>query len=159
MDENFYHLPDFKNKIQIGEIMQIKDIVAGKKYITKNGEEKTRWTSVGQLFIKDDGRMTVKFQEYINPMAFCNEKGEVWFNVFDKKEKEGTDRKEADPLPAKMDTNSAQVVAEGRKYAEQWKKQAEAQKRAKEHSLEEIEAAISAPDEQWFKENSEDIPF
>lgn len=142
--------------------MQIKDIVAGKKFITKNGEEKTRWTNVGQLFIKDDGKMTVKFAEYINPMAFCNDKGEVWFNVFEKKEKEGaTETKADDPFPAqaKIATNSEQVKAEAREYAEKWKKQAEGQKRPKEHSLEEIGVAISSADEQWFKENSEDIPF
>lgn len=140
--------------------MLVKDIVAGKKYITKNGEEKTRWTTVGQLFIKDDGKMTVKFNEYINPMAFCNDKGEVWFNVFEKKEKDGAAPKEADPFPAaKTDQMSEQVKEEGRKYAEQWKNQAEGQKQPKEHDLEEIGVAISSADEQWFKENSEDIPF
>ena len=140
--------------------MLVKDIVAGKKYITKNGEEKTRWTTVGQLFIKDDGKMTVKFAEYINPMAFCNDKGEVWFNVFEKKEKDGSAQKEADPIPAaKTEQMSEQVKEDGRKYAEQWKNQAEGQKQPKEHDLEEIGVAISSADEQWFKENSEDIPF
>ena len=140
--------------------MLVKDIVAGKKYITKNGEEKTRWTTVGQLFIKDDGKMTVKFNEYINPMAFCNDKGEVWFNVFEKKEKDGAAPKEADPFTAaKTEQMSEQVKAEGRRYAEQWKNQAEGQKQPKEHDLEEIGVAISSADEQWFKENSEDIPF
>ena len=140
--------------------MLVKDIVAGKKYITKNGEEKTRWTTVGQLFIKDDGKMTVKFNEYINPMAFCNDKGEVWFNVFEKKEKDGAAPKEADHFPAdKTEQMSEQVKAEGRKYAEHWKNQAEGQKQPKEHDLEEIGVAISSADEQWFKENSEDIPF
>ena len=143
--------------------MLVKDIVAGKKYITKNGEEKTRWTTVGQLFIKDDGKMTVKFAEYINPMAFCNDKGEVWFNVFDKKDKDSKEGKTAadeEPGPAaKTEQMSEQVKEEGRKYAEQWKNQAEGQKQPKEHDLEEIGVALSAADEQWFKENSEDIPF
>lgn len=71
--------------------MQIKDIVAGKKYINKSGEEKTNWTTVGHIFIKDDGAMSVKFNGYINPLAFANEKGEVWFNVFEqKKDKHST---------------------------------------------------------------------
>ena len=116
--------------------MLVKDIVAGKKYITRNGEEKTRWTTVGQLFIKDDGKMTVKFNEYINPMAFCNDKGEVWFNVFEKKEKDGAAPKEADPFPAA--------------------------KPAKTVEMDDTITAISEGDEQWLKENAEpdvELPF
>ena len=123
--------------------MLIKDIVAGKKYITKNGEEKTRWTNVGQLFIKDDGKMAVKFNEYINPMAFCNDKGEVWFNVFDKKDKESKEGKTAgddEPSPAAP----------------------QAAKHAKTVEMDDTITAISEGDEQWLKENAEpdvEIPF
>ena len=123
--------------------MLIKDIVAGKKYITKNGEEKTRWTTVGQLFIKDDGKMTVKFNEYINPMAFCNDKGEVWFNVFDKKDKESKEGKAAadeEPGPAAP----------------------QAAKPAKTVEMDDTITAISEGDEQWLKENAEpdvELPF
>lgn len=123
--------------------MLVKDIVAGKKYITKNGEEKTRWTTVGQLFIKDDGKMTVKFNEYINPMAFCNNKGEVWFNVFDKKDKESKEGKVAadeEPGPAAP----------------------QAAKPAKTVEMDDTITAISEGDEQWLKENAEpdvEIPF
>lgn len=123
--------------------MLVKDIVAGKKYITKNGEEKTRWTAVGQLFIKDDGKMTVKFNEYINPMAFCNDKGEVWFNVFDKKDKESKKGKTAgddEPSPAAP----------------------QAAKPAKTVEMDDTITAISEGDEQWLKENAEpdvELPF
>lgn len=123
--------------------MLVKDIVAGKKYITKNGEEKTRWTTVGQLFIKDDGKMTVKFAEYINPMAFCNDKGEVWFNVFDKKDKESKEGKAAaddEPGPAAP----------------------QAAKPAKTVEMDDTITAISEGDEQWLKENAEpdvELPF
>lgn len=123
--------------------MLVKDIVAGKKYITKNGEEKTRWTTVGQLFIKDDGKMTVKFAEYINPMAFCNDKGEVWFNVFDKKDKESKEGKAAaddEPGPAAP----------------------QAAKPAKTAEMDDTITAISEGDEQWLKENAEpdvELPF
>lgn len=123
--------------------MLVKDIVAGKKYITKNGEEKTRWTTVGQLFIKDDGKMTVKFAEYINPMAFANEKGEVWFNVFDKKDKESKEGKAAgddEPGPAAP----------------------QAAKPAKTVEMDDTITAISEGDEQWLKENAEpdvELPF
>lgn len=64
--------------------MEIKNIVAGQKY-TKDGEEKIQWINVGSLFIKEDGKMSVKLNAYINPLAFRNEKGEIWLNVFDKK--------------------------------------------------------------------------
>ena len=39
--------------------MQIKNIVIGQKY-TKNGEEKTAWKNIGTMFIKDDGKMSIK---------------------------------------------------------------------------------------------------
>lgn len=123
--------------------MLVKDIVAGKKYITRNGEEKTRWTTVGQLFIKDDGKMTVKFAEYINPMAFANDKGEVWFNVFDKKDKESKEGKAAaddEPGPAAP----------------------QAAKPAKSVEMDDTITAISEGDEQWLKENAEpdvELPF
>ena len=123
--------------------MLVKDIVAGKKYITKNGEEKTRWTTVGQLFIKDDGKMTAKFAEYINPMAFANDKGDVWFNVFDKKDKESKEGKAAgddEPGPAAP----------------------QAAKPAKTVEMDDTITAISEGDEQWLKENAEpdvEIPF
>ena len=128
--------------------MLVKDIVAGKKYITKNGEEKTRWTTVGQLFIKADGKMTVKFAEYINPMAFANDKGEVWFNVFDKKDKESKEGKEGkegktagddEPGPAAPQPGTAKAA-----------------------EMDDTITAISEGDEQWLKENAEpdvELPF
>ena len=128
--------------------MLVKDIVAGKKYITKNGEEKTRWTNVGQLFIKDDGKMTVKFAEYINPMAFCNDKGEVWFNVFDKKDKESKEGKAAaddEHGPAAPKPGTAKTA-----------------KPAKTAEMEDTITAISEGDEQWLQENAEpdvELPF
>lgn len=128
--------------------MLVKDIVAGKKYITKNGEEKTRWTTVGQLFIKDDGKMTVKFNEYINPMAFCNDKGEVWFNVFDKKDKESKEGKavaDDEPGPTAPQPGTAKPA-----------------KAAKTVEMDDTITAISEGDEQWLKENAEpdvELPF
>lgn len=128
--------------------MDIKDIVAGKKYINKNGEEKTLWVNIGQLFIKDDGKMTVKMNDYINPCAFRNDKGEVWFNVFDKKPRENNQYSTSSPsyssLPLPDDNNRSQVVAEGRAYAEKYRKMAE-----------EKAAAQQPSDEEWFKEHQE----
>jgi len=41
--------------------MTVKNIVVGQKY-TKNGEEKTKWTTIGACFIKDDGKMSIKLE-------------------------------------------------------------------------------------------------
>lgn len=117
--------------------MQIKDIVAGKKYTNKSGEEKIRWITVGSLFIKDDGKMTVKLNEYINPIAFQNERGEVWLNVFEHKEK--TDNAPtAQQVPQRG--ASVSVVRDAQAYAEKWRKQAAQQK-----------ALDEAPDESYFE--------
>lgn len=130
--------------------MQIKDIVAGKKFITKSGEEKTNWTTVGHIFIKDDGAMSVKFNGYINPLAFANEKGEVWFNVFEQKK----DKHSTLSVPSNEEV-SRKVIAEGKDYAAKFKAQAV---QAVREAISD-EPQISAADEQWFKENAEALPF
>ena len=124
--------------------MLVKDIVAGKKFLNKAGEEKTQWVNVGIIMInRQDGKMTVKFNAWVNPMAFANDKGEVWFNVFDKKDKESKDGKAAgddEPGPA------APQAAKPAKIAE----------------MENTITAISEGDEQWLKENAVpdvEIPF
>lgn len=108
--------------------MIIKDITAGKKYTTKTGEERTRWTNVGSLFIRDDGKMVVKMNEYINPLAFANEKGEVWFNVFDKEEKaENGPRTSGNTKTYGKPTEEEKqrIMADGRAYSSKWREQAQ----------------------------------
>lgn len=39
----------------------IKNICYGRKYTDKSGNEKTQWTTIGKLFIKDDGKMSIQF--------------------------------------------------------------------------------------------------
>ena len=124
--------------------MLVKDIVAGKKFLNKAGEEKTQWVNVGIIMInRQDGKMTVKFNAWVNPMAFANDKGEVWFNVFDKKDKESKEGKAAgddEPGPA------APQAAKPAKIAE----------------MDDTITAISEGDEQWLKENAEpdvEIPY
>lgn len=124
--------------------MLVKDIVAGKKFLNKAGEERTQWVNVGIIMInRQDGKMTVKFNAWVNPMAFANEKGEVWFNVFDKKDKESKEGKTAgddEPSPAAP----------------------QAAKPAKTVEMDDTITAISEGDEQWLKENAEpdvEIPF
>lgn len=124
--------------------MLVKDIVAGKKFLNKAGEEKTQWVNVGIIMInRQDGKMTVKFNAWVNPMAFANDKGEVWFNVFDKKDKESKEGKAAgddEPGPATP----------------------QAAKPAKTAEMDDTITAISEGDEQWLKENAEpdvELPF
>ena len=124
--------------------MLVKDIVAGKKFLNKAGEEKTQCVNVGIIMInRQDGKMTVKFNSWVNPMAFANDKGEVWFNVFDKKDKESKEGKAAaddEPCPAAP----------------------QAAKPAKTVEMDDTITAISEGDEQWLKENAEpdvEIPF
>lgn len=99
--------------------MIIKDITAGVKYTTKTGEEKTRWTNVGNLFVRDDGKMVVKIHAYINPLAFANEKGEVWFNVFDKKDEKASAKVDVEP----EEKTRQRVMADGRYYSDKWRKE------------------------------------
>lgn len=108
--------------------MIVKDITAGKKYIAKSGEEKTRWTNVGSLFIRDDGKMVVKINEYINPLAFANEKGEVWFNVFDKEEKAENGPKTSvsnKTYGEPTQEEKERIMADGRAYSSKWREQAQ----------------------------------
>lgn len=126
--------------------MLVKDIVAGKKFLNKAGEERTQWVNVGIIMInRQDGKMTVKFNAWVNPMAFANEKGEVWFNVFDKKDKESKEGKASgddEPGPAAPQPGTA--------------------KAAKTAEMDDTITAISEGDEQWLKENAEpdvEIPF
>ena len=124
--------------------MLVKDIVAGKKFLNKAGEEKTQWVNVGIIMInRQDGKMTVKFNAWVNPMAFANDKGEVWFNVFDKKDKESKEGKTAADDEPGPDTPQAA-------------------KPAKTAEMYDTITAISEGDEQWLKENAEpdvEIPF
>ena len=126
--------------------MLVKDIVAGKKFLNKAGEERTQWVNVGIIMInRQDGKMTVKFNAWVNPMAFANDKGEVWFNVFDKKDKESKEGKAAgddEPGPAAPQPVTA--------------------KPAKTVEMDDTITAISEGDEQWLKENAEpdvELPF
>ena len=129
--------------------MLVKDIVAGKKFLNKAGEERTQWVNVGIIMInRQDGKMTVKFNAWVNPMAFANEKGEVWFNVFDKKDKESKEGKtfaDDEPGPAAPQPGTAKPA-----------------KAAKTVEMDDTITAISEGDEQWLKENAEpdvELPF
>ena len=129
--------------------MLVKDIVAGKKFLNKAGEERTQWVNVGIIMInRQDGKMTVKFNAWVNPMAFANDKGEVWFNVFDKKDKESKEGKtfaDDDPGPAAPQPGTAKPA-----------------KAAKTVEMDDTITAISEGDEQWLKENAEpdvELPF
>lgn len=65
-----------------------KDICAGIPYADRNGEKRTRWVRVGRLITTREGGLCINFEKHINPAAFANDKGEVWFSVFEPKAKE-----------------------------------------------------------------------
>ena len=129
--------------------MLVKDIVAGKKFLNKAGEERIQWVNVGIIMInRQDGKMTVKFNSWVNPMAFANDKGEVWFNVFDKKDKESKEGKEG--KTAADDERGPAAPQPG------------TAKTAKAAEMDDTITAISEGDEQWLKENAEpdvELPF
>jgi hypothetical protein len=41
--------------------MELKDICVGRKYTDKDGQEKTKWTTIGTGFVKD-GKMSIKLE-------------------------------------------------------------------------------------------------
>ena len=67
--------------------MIIKDVVFCRKYQNKNGEEKKYYINVGSLFIKDDGGISIALKPWIDLSAFAKDGGNVWLQVYDRKEK------------------------------------------------------------------------
>lgn len=67
--------------------MIIKDVVYCRKYQNKNGEEKKDFINVGALFIKDDGGISIALKPWIDLSAFAKDGGDVWLQVYDRKEK------------------------------------------------------------------------
>ena len=67
--------------------MIIKDVVYCRKYQNKNGAEKKDYINVGSLFIKDDGGISIALKPWIDLAAFAKDGGEVWLQVYDRKEK------------------------------------------------------------------------
>ncbi|RLE46595.1 hypothetical protein DRJ25_03955 [Candidatus Woesearchaeota archaeon] len=43
--------------------MQVKNLVVGKNYTTRDGQEKTKWTTIGAVFIKPDGKISIKIEQ------------------------------------------------------------------------------------------------
>ena len=68
-------------------MMIIKDVVYCRKYQNKNGEEKKDYINVGALFIKDDGGISIALKPWIDLSAFAKDGGDVWLQVYDRKEK------------------------------------------------------------------------
>lgn len=68
-------------------MMIIKDVVYCRKYQNKNGKEKKDYINVGSLFIKDDGGISIALKPWIDLSAFAKDGGDVWLQVYDRKEK------------------------------------------------------------------------
>lgn len=82
-------------------MMIIKDVVYCRKYQNKNGEEKKDYINVGSLFIKDDGGISIALKPWIDLSAFAKDGGDVWLQVYDRKEKgkKGATAATAAPAP------------------------------------------------------------
>lgn len=101
----------------------MKDIVAVRKYIDRNGNDKKEYINAGFLFEKE-GKLSILLKNHINLNAFSNEKGEIWLNVYEHKQKT-----EQEPKTAKNDlygnveptvAEVTKVVNEGKEYAQKW---------------------------------------
>ena len=68
-------------------MMIIKDVVYCRKYQNKNGEEKKDYINVGSFFIKDGGVISIALKPWIDLSAFAKDGGDVWLQVYDRKEK------------------------------------------------------------------------
>ena len=64
----------------------MKDIVAIRKYNDKNGEEKVEFINVGYMFEKE-GKTRLLFKNRFNLNSFSNDKGEIWLNAYEHKQK------------------------------------------------------------------------
>ena len=71
----------------------MKEIKYTRTYIGKDGQERKEYILVGYLFEKE-GRISILMKNYINPAALANEKGEVWLNVYEPKQKENKEKSE-----------------------------------------------------------------
>lgn len=67
--------------------MIIKDVVYCRKYQNKNGEEKKDFINVGSLFIKENSGISIALKPWIDLSAFAKDGGDVWLQVYDRKEK------------------------------------------------------------------------
>ena len=112
----------------------MKDIVYTRKYTDQKGQERKEYITVGYMFEKD-GRISILMKPWINPAALQNEKGEVWLGVYDHKVK----GQESQKIQSKPQENQlygveptvatvAEVINEGKQYAEKWKEMAETKK-------------------------------
>lgn len=111
----------------------MKDIVYTRKYTDRNGNEKKEYITLGYLFEKE-GKTSILLKSYINPAALANEKGEVWLNVYEHKQKTAETPKTANKKENKTDLYNtteptvdevSKVVNEGKAYAEKWKELSE----------------------------------
>lgn len=81
--------------------------IAGGKY-TYNGGTRTRWVTVGTMFLKDNGTYTILLNAGINLAAYSSKdpghEGEVWANLFD------IDNKPAQSKPTPTENTSVDDV-------------------------------------------------
>jgi hypothetical protein len=105
----------------------MKEIKYTRTFTGKDGQERKEYILVGYLFEKD-GRQSILLKNYINPAALANEKGEVWLNVYEHKQKSTETQKTPNKTESVTEPTVAEVskvVNEGKGYAEKWKELSE----------------------------------
>ena len=95
--------------------MIIKDVVYCRKYQNKNGEEKKDYINVGSLFIKDDGGISIALKPWIDLSAFAKDGGDVWLQVYDRKEKGKKEAPAATAATAATAAPAAQAPQAGKR--------------------------------------------
>lgn len=110
----------------------MKDIIYTRKYTDQKGQERKEYIALGYIFEKD-GKMSILMKPWINLGALANEKCEVWLNVYDHKSKtDNTQKLQNNPQEVKVYNTEptvatvAEVVNEGKQYAEKWAEMAKA---------------------------------
>lgn len=113
----------------------MKDIIYTRKYTDQKGQERKEYITLGYIFEKD-GKMSILMKPWINLAPLANEKCEVWLNVYDHKSKtqDNTPKLQNNTQEVKVYNTEptvatvAEVVNEGKQYAEKWAEMAEAKK-------------------------------
>jgi len=57
------------------------DVVQSQGTYQKDGEEKTRWMTLGVMLEKPDGKRSIK----LNALPLPNKDGDIWLQVFESK--------------------------------------------------------------------------
>lgn len=69
-------------------------VAANGKYTNKDGDEKTRWLTVGTLFQKEDGSFSAKIEALP-----CGPQWDGWLNFFEIEDRKKSTQDDSEPAP------------------------------------------------------------